>query len=249
MNEPQYDEMNDETGALLKKLDDQHREDLAVSQQYCPICGDKVIESERYPIYVCEKDIDRATDENNRELVFGNASATGGFMAYYKDDRSIAEDIIKSHRVFIDGVLFHADERYMGGIVVVPISSSYSRQIDNALRTILNGTPMQLTAEVKSLLDYDDCIEITAELSTRLLNAIEEVSEGKKDLPYWEFNGNAFLPYPSWLSGIYRGLSIKSPRYKPDLDDKDNIVFMLAVLASLLELTQEVNKEIKNEDI
>ncbi len=85
--------------------------------QYCPICLVEVVQSPRYPRYVCANCDGRATDENGRLLMFSNESLSGGFIAKYADTGEGRD----SHVCFIDGVKCWADEAHMGGIIIQPV--------------------------------------------------------------------------------------------------------------------------------
>ena len=94
-----------------------------MNEQHCPVCNKPVESMPRYPVYVCQDDADRATDTSGKHLKFFNVSMSGGFLAQY-DDGTAADEVTQNHKVYIDGVEFHADEAYFGGIVVTPPSTS-----------------------------------------------------------------------------------------------------------------------------
>ena len=85
-----------------------------MSWKTCPICGERMPASPRYPDQVCQACVRRACDEDGRPLRFYNVSLSGGFVARYV--RSGRER--HSHVCTIDGVRCRADEAHMGGIVV-----------------------------------------------------------------------------------------------------------------------------------
>lgn len=58
-----------------------------------------------------------ATDADGRPVDFANATLTGGFSARYSD----THEPYPSHECMILGRRCHADEAYMGGIVVQPL--------------------------------------------------------------------------------------------------------------------------------
>jgi hypothetical protein len=86
--------------------------------QDCPICQTPQRQNPRYPKYLCPACSSRAVDANGRALTFYNESLSGGFEAHYKDDDSKADEITKSHVVFVDGKKVWADEARFGGIVL-----------------------------------------------------------------------------------------------------------------------------------
>lgn len=85
----------------------------------CPICGTPLPASGRYPNYICEACVEKATDERGRPLGFVNVSPTGGFQAVYRDTGADAP----GHTCYIGSTPCWADEARMGGIVVEPVDS------------------------------------------------------------------------------------------------------------------------------
>jgi hypothetical protein len=59
----------------------------------------------------------RAKSKDGRLLRFGNESFSGGYVAWYADTK----EPYPSHECYVDGILCHADEHHMGGIVIQPI--------------------------------------------------------------------------------------------------------------------------------
>ncbi|KAF2430936.1 hypothetical protein EJ08DRAFT_649266 [Tothia fuscella] len=86
--------------------------------QDCPTCETSLPKSLRYPKLLCSQCYDKAVDANGRALTFFNAEMSGGFEAHFKDDDTIAEDVTKSHIVFVNGKKVWADEARFGGIVL-----------------------------------------------------------------------------------------------------------------------------------
>ena len=82
----------------------------------CPICGVELAPLARYPEYLCEECVGKATDEEGRSLAFSNVSPTGGFEAVVRDSGETRD----SHICFVDGWRCWADEARFGGIVVQP---------------------------------------------------------------------------------------------------------------------------------
>ena len=89
-----------------------------MDDQYCPICNVEVLLNPRYPNHLCKDCAKKPVDENGRELEFFNVSASGGFVAKYKDNNSKRD----SHICFVDGVKCYANEARFGGIVIQPVS-------------------------------------------------------------------------------------------------------------------------------
>ena len=80
----------------------------------CPICNKPGQRSPRYPKYICVECGRRATDKTGRPHEFSNESASGGYVAWYRDTHEPYE----SHICYVDSIPFWADEAHMGGIVV-----------------------------------------------------------------------------------------------------------------------------------
>lgn len=80
----------------------------------CPICNKELRTFARYPNYLCPQCAAKAKDKDGRELVFGNISMSGGFLAVYKD----TNDTYDSHLCYVDGIECFADEARFGGIVI-----------------------------------------------------------------------------------------------------------------------------------
>lgn len=88
-----------------------------MSTQHCPICNRDVPESPRYPRHLCPKCAARATSRDGRPLLFTNADASGGFVAYFDDTHEVYPG---EHECWVDGRRCRADEAYFGGIVIQP---------------------------------------------------------------------------------------------------------------------------------
>lgn len=80
----------------------------------CPICNTPLEPWTRYPNYVCEPCMKKATDEAGRKLRFYNLGMDGGYGASYVDN----DEVYNSHFCYIDGIKCYADEHRFGGIVV-----------------------------------------------------------------------------------------------------------------------------------
>lgn len=82
--------------------------------QHCPICSIEVAENPRYTRYLCPTCASKAVSADGRPLQFHNVDVSGGYVARYRD----TDQEYPSHECFVDGVRCHADEAYMGGIVI-----------------------------------------------------------------------------------------------------------------------------------
>lgn len=86
--------------------------------QYCPICGNEVFYSSRYPNYVCEDCEAKAVDEEGKLVYFHNTSLVGyGCQGKYKGTNNEY-----NHNIcYIRGIECKAEEAYFGGIVIQTI--------------------------------------------------------------------------------------------------------------------------------
>jgi hypothetical protein len=82
--------------------------------QVCPICGNEMKANPRYPRYLCQTCVQRATDEKNEQVQFFQATPDGRYAARYA---ATGNDYL-GHECFVDGVRCWADEVRFGGIVV-----------------------------------------------------------------------------------------------------------------------------------
>ena len=84
--------------------------------QTCPICGQEVFYSGRYPKHVCKECQTRLSDSEGRLVYFVNTHIMGyGCQGYYKDTNHTPYD---SNICYVDGVKCMAEEAHLGGIVV-----------------------------------------------------------------------------------------------------------------------------------
>lgn len=84
--------------------------------QNCPICGNEVSYSERYPKYVCRSCQERLADSSGRLVYYVNTHIMGyGCKGYYRDSNLEPYD---SNICYVDGVKCIAKEAHLGGIVV-----------------------------------------------------------------------------------------------------------------------------------
>jgi hypothetical protein len=94
-----------------------------VSDGLCPHCGgESEYQSPRYPQALCRACCLRATDLAGRPVALANESASGGFVAFHRDDESRCDQVTGDGRVLVDGVEHRAGEAHMGGCVVLPAS-------------------------------------------------------------------------------------------------------------------------------
>lgn len=136
-------------------------------QQRCPICGTSVSESSRYPRHLCATCAAKVRSADGRSLTFANAHLSGGFVARYAD----TGEGYPSHECFVDGVKCHADEAYLGGIVIEAANAISGRIVEllgeakrlaQEYRT-LSGKPLGITGEVA---EYEAHRILGVELST-----------------------------------------------------------------------------------
>lgn len=80
----------------------------------CPICNTPGERWPRYPKCLCLECTGRAADKAGRKLQFSNESASGGYVAWYRD----SGEPYGGHICYVDGHACWADEAHMGGIVV-----------------------------------------------------------------------------------------------------------------------------------
>jgi len=85
-----------------------------INTHFCPICKVALQAYERYPNYICPSCASKATDKHGRLLCFGNINLSGGFEAFYLDNKKKYD----SHICYINGIECYADEARFGGIVI-----------------------------------------------------------------------------------------------------------------------------------
>ncbi len=87
----------------------------------CPHCaGPSEYQNVRYPRALCHACDLRATDLTGRAVWLTNESASGGFIAFHRDDESSCDQVTGDGRVLIDAAEYRAGEAHMGGCVVQP---------------------------------------------------------------------------------------------------------------------------------
>lgn len=87
---------------------------MSEPEHKCPVCATELRYHARYPNYVCDSCIAKATDEHGLPLKFFNTGMYGGFEAVCAD----TDEVRTSHICFINGRRCYADEARTGGIVV-----------------------------------------------------------------------------------------------------------------------------------
>ena len=82
----------------------------------CPLCGELMPKSERYPKALCNKHYGECFDKDGNKVTHGNIDFAGGFVSYH----TIGDTIVKRD----DGICYVRDkkcsagEARMGGIVI-----------------------------------------------------------------------------------------------------------------------------------
>jgi len=92
----------------------------------CPVCGTvDARQWERYPNHVCSDCKERARCiAHDRGVTGYNTSMSGGFVAFHagrEDDP--CDQVTSDGGVLVDGAQFRMREAYMGGVVVVSLTS------------------------------------------------------------------------------------------------------------------------------
>jgi len=91
----------------------------------CPICSESLSTLKRYPLRICWKCINRATDSQGRPVAFFNVNIFGGCKGSYRDTSKAYDSEI----CYIDGIECIAKEAYFGGIV---IQKTQTKQMENS---------------------------------------------------------------------------------------------------------------------
>jgi len=88
----------------------------SVQKTNCPLCGQLMPKSERYPKALCNKHYGECFDKDGNKVTHGNIDYAGGFVSYH----TIGDTIVKRD----DGICYVRDkkcsvgEARMGGIVI-----------------------------------------------------------------------------------------------------------------------------------
>lgn len=102
----------------------------SVAAQKCPVCGQTVNTSPRYPRYLCRSCVAHASDAAGRKLEFHNTDIGGGFEAVCKDTGKVSA----SHVCFVNGIRCWADEAHFGGIVIQTFTYSDEEKLKASAR-------------------------------------------------------------------------------------------------------------------
>ncbi|MFP1630671.1 hypothetical protein ACLB6G_02940 [Zhengella sp. ZM62] len=89
---------------------------------FCPGCGARQRFFPRYPWHFCQACLDRATDAENRALIFGNASLSGGLAWAYRDDPDRTDSASLEVVCLIAGRPVLVREARFGGVVAEPLT-------------------------------------------------------------------------------------------------------------------------------
>src|SRR6478735_7020368 len=87
--------------------------------QPCPNCGAQVVQSDRYPEYLCGECEARAVDADGARVTGSNASFSGGFVLHWPDGEHEPLPCI-SARVWVDGREWEYTEAHFGGVLITP---------------------------------------------------------------------------------------------------------------------------------
>ncbi|RYY55755.1 MAG: hypothetical protein EOO09_09210 [Chitinophagaceae bacterium] len=90
----------------------------------CFTCNREIPYSTRYPERLCELCMKVAVNRDGQKLSFSNESLSGGFVSYNESTRVNG----KEHTCYVKGYECHADEAYMGGIVLVPTANGKEKK-------------------------------------------------------------------------------------------------------------------------
>lgn len=103
--------------------DNEHKQ-----QQHCPICNRYKKYNSRYPDYVCEKCVNLATDKAGKSIAFYNITNDGhGCQGRYVDSTKL----YRGNSCYVKGIRCYAEEAYLGGIVVRPITRLKNKSENN----------------------------------------------------------------------------------------------------------------------
>ena len=90
--------------------------------QVCPRCGADVIQSDRYPAYLCAACESLITDDAGHPVAAYNAALTGGFLLRWPGGEH-PDLLAMGAWVYIDGTRWWATEARFGGTLVLPESA------------------------------------------------------------------------------------------------------------------------------
>jgi len=78
----------------------------------CPICGDTMLKSERYPNSICSECCEQTVTQHSEKIEFYNIDHTGGFMSVVNNVQGLI------HECYVNNIKCYADEARFGGIVI-----------------------------------------------------------------------------------------------------------------------------------
>ena len=96
----------------------------------CPICGKEILFNPRYPNALCANCMASAVDKDGRHLNFYNTYISGGFAGEYIDTE---EPYFEDH-CFVNGIRCLVGERYLGGIIMQPVSDENNSMPENRMQ-------------------------------------------------------------------------------------------------------------------
>lgn len=115
--------MSEDLSSILDEL--QRR--IANSSQRCPICGTQVLESKRYPVYLCDSCVNEATVDDNRRVSFTDEIDGHSLTMRYLDGHLLDVTFNPARGddyplVWVRGVQCEVQVAHFGGIVMIPTS-------------------------------------------------------------------------------------------------------------------------------
>lgn len=89
---------------------------MSSDTQLCPSCHKNIPICIRHPKYICRDCLQKypSLNEEGKEVIFSNASWSGGFISRVKGSDILEEN----HVCYINGIKCWADEYRFGGIVI-----------------------------------------------------------------------------------------------------------------------------------
>ncbi len=86
-------------------------------QHACPTCNRMIETNPRYPYALCMDCVELSKDENGYSLRFFNTHLSGGLAGIYVKSGAPYE----GSNCYVNGIYCHVEERYMGGVVIIPV--------------------------------------------------------------------------------------------------------------------------------
>lgn len=115
------------TESFLEKYAKEYEHKIALSNQHCPTCGLKVLESQRYPQYLCDTCANEAVDRDNNRVSFTDEIDGHSLKMRYVDGHlpdvtfNPARDNSYPH-VWVRGTECEVQVAHFGGIVMIPVA-------------------------------------------------------------------------------------------------------------------------------